>query len=49
MPKGGTRIGAGRPATDKSRLVIHVTENERKAILELLESMRQTNILPKET
>ena len=49
MPKGGTRIGAGRPATDKSRLVIHVTENERKAILELLETMRRTDILTKKT
>ncbi len=41
MPRGGTRTGAGRPQTDRSRLVVHVTEDERKAILALLEQLRK--------
>lgn len=40
MPRGGKRDGAGRPVSDKKRLVIHVTDDEREAILRLLKTMR---------
>lgn len=42
MPRGGTRDGAGRPASGKKRLVVHVSDEERKAIIQLIESMRRT-------
>lgn len=41
MPRGGARVGAGRPVSDKKRLVIHVTDAERDAILALVEKMRK--------
>ena len=48
MARGGAREGAGRPASDKTRLVVHVTEEEREAIKQLLETMRKrTDILVK--
>ena len=39
--RGGARKGAGRPKTDKTRLVIHVTNKEREAIKKLIEEMRK--------
>lgn len=41
MPRGGARDGAGRPVSDKKRLVIHVTDAEREAILALVEKLRK--------
>lgn len=41
MPRGGKRDGAGRPVSDKKRLVIHVTDAERDAILQLVENLRK--------
>jgi hypothetical protein len=41
MPRGGARDGAGRPTSDKKRLVIHVTDAEREAILQLVEKLRK--------
>lgn len=40
--RGGKREGAGRPESGRKRLVIAVTDEERVAILELLEKLRKT-------
>ena len=37
---GGHRPGAGRKPTGRNRLVLSVTEDERKQIKELLDKMR---------
>lgn len=42
MPKGGKREGAGRPPSNKTRLVKHVTQDERKAIEDLLSRLRES-------
>ena len=40
MPRGGKREGAGRPQTGKARLVVHLTHEERQAVLKVIEGMR---------
>lgn len=42
MPRGGKREGAGRLPSGKTRLVIHVTAEERAAIKKLIDEMRTT-------
>jgi hypothetical protein len=45
MARGGKREGAGRHPTDKKRLVIHVTDQEREAIKVLIDGMRNNENL----
>ena len=48
MSRGGAREGAGRPKSDKTRLVVHVTESERKAMLKALRIQRGIDVKEQE-
>ena len=41
MPRGGKRIGAGRPESGRKKWVVSVTDTEKKALLIALAEIRQ--------